>query len=471
MVAAADEQPQADELLARPGRGDVGGLDEGGDQGGVDAAAQHCGGLDHRAARVVEPPDTGQHGVGERLGDAGVALAERAEVLDDAERVPGGAGHHLRTVRGQAGGGREGVDRGAGQGPQPDQRGAVGEPLGRRGVLGADRGDDQHAGLAQPAGEVSEQVDGGRTAVLQVVDGQQHRPVERQPPQHGDHGVVRLTALEVDVRRQRRPGRDDRGELGHQGHPRRDVVADEGGQGGRGRVEQGRPQGVDERLEEERALRRVAATAKDPASGGRGQLGHRLEEPGLADARLSLDEQQPGASTAPSPAHARSALASSGSRPTSRDRSTAAVAGASAGSAASRSTETCRSAVSRSGGAELVAEPPGQVVVRRQRRARPPAGDEGAHQRAHREPSNGSVATSSAATCAASAGSTGARESASWCRACRRRASASRRTRSTQSASPSSTRAGWLPSRPSAERAAAVASTGSPPPPGLRLPR
>ena len=74
VVTAAHEQAEPDQLLAGARRRHVGQLDQRGHQGRVDAAAQHRGRLDHRAAGAVEPRDTVEDGVGERLGHAGVTL-------------------------------------------------------------------------------------------------------------------------------------------------------------------------------------------------------------------------------------------------------------------------------------------------------------------------------------------------------------------------------------------------------------
>ena len=384
VVAAAHEQAQADQLLALPGGGDVGGLDEGGHEGRVDPASQHGGGLDHRAALRVEAGDPAQHRVGQRLGDAGVALAERPEVLDHAQRVPGRPGHHLLAVGGQARGGGQGVDGGAGEGAEPDERGAVGEPRRDLGVLGADGGHDEHPGVTEPAGEVAEQVDRGGTAVLEVVDGQQDGAVEREAAQDGDHGVVRLTALEVDVRRQRRPVRHHGCELGHQGHPGRDVVTDQRRQGGRRGVEDGRAEGVDERLEEERALRGVAAAAQDAAAGGGGQVGHRVQEAGLADAGLALDEHQRRRARRAEPGPGALGLGELGLAADEEgplDRGPRRCLGREVRLAQHRDVQVDALAVR--GRAQLLAQPGGQVVVRRQGRARPAVGDEGAHQGPH----------------------------------------------------------------------------------------
>ena len=171
-----------------------------------------------------------------------------------------------------------------------------------------------------------------------------------------------------------------------------------------------------------------------------------------------------GVPAAPSPAQVRSAWASSGSRPTSRARSTAVLVGR-----LGREVRLAQHGDVQVGGlavrgrAELFAQPGGQVVVRRQRRARPAVGDEGAHEgRARPARRTGRRPRSRRRPEPPRAGSSGVSDSASRCRARRRRASASPRTLSTQSASSSSTRAGWLPSSSSAELAAATASAASP---------
>ncbi len=180
-MTAAHEQAEPDQLLAGACRRHVGQLDQRGHQGRVDAAAQHRGPLDDRAAGAVESRDTVEDGVRERLGHAGVTLRERAQVLHDTQRVPGRAGHHLLAVSGEPRRGGEGVDGRPGEGAQPDDRCPVGQPRGHVGVLGPHSGHEQDPGVAEPAGEVPEQVDGRGTAVLEVVDAQQHGPLERQP--------------------------------------------------------------------------------------------------------------------------------------------------------------------------------------------------------------------------------------------------------------------------------------------------
>ena len=107
-------------------------------------------------------------------------------------------------VGGQAGRRGERLDRRRRQRveSQPDR--AVGEPGHRRLVLAAHRTDEEDTRSGQPAGQVAEQVDGGRTSVLQVVDCQEERSPAREPAEDGHDRVVRTAAL--DRRRRRRLG-------------------------------------------------------------------------------------------------------------------------------------------------------------------------------------------------------------------------------------------------------------------------
>ena len=411
--------------------------------------------------------DAGQDGVRERLGHAGVALGERAQVLHDAQRVPGGAGHHLLAVGGEPRGGGEGVDGRPGEGAEPDDRGTVGEPRGHVGVLGPHGCDHQDAGVAEAAGEVAEQVDGRGTAVLEVVDGQQHRLVQRQSAQHGGHRVVGLAALQVHVGGQRRARRDHRGQLGYERDPRGGVVAQQGGQR--------RSEGL--RAGPAGGRRRTAGgtTSVRPGGSGHAARGRRCSWPGRRRRRGAgscrcRPRPRPAAGGAgrarrarPRPARPAPARARDPPGADARPFSPAWPAGDSAGRAASRSTERCRSPVSRSG-----------VVPRSSRRraarssyavsaaaARPSATNARISERTACS-SYGSASTLTAASRAPSAGSRVVSASASRWRARRRSESASWRTPSTQSASSSSSNAGWVPKSVSAARAAAAASTGSP---------
>ena len=185
------------------------------------------------------------------------------------------------------------------------------------------------------------------------------------------------------------------------------MVADQRRQGGRRGVEDGRAERVDERLEEERALRGVAAAAQDAAAGGGGQVGHRVQEAGLADAGLALDEHQRRRARRAEPGPGALGLGELGLAADERGSARRAVlVGASAGRSASRSTETCRSTLSRSGDVPSSSRSRAarSSYAARAALARPSATRARIRVRTACS-SNGSAATLSAATRAASAGS------------------------------------------------------------------
>ncbi len=378
------QQPLPDQVLAEPGGGQLGGLHQGGQQAGVDPAPQHRRRLDRRPLLGPQAAHPGEDGVGERVGHAGLALGEGAEALDDRQGVPGRPGHHLPAVPGQPGGRGQRVDRGAGERAEREAGRAVVESSGGRRVLEADRRHHQHARAAEPGRQVAEEVDGRGAAVLEVVEDQQHRAVEREPPEHGQHGVVGLAALQVDVDGQREEVAEHRREVRDQRGPGRLVPPDQRGQPrGRG-VEQGRPYGVDVRLEEQRPLRGVAASPEHQTARAHGDLGDRVEEPGLADARLTLHEHEVtgvegvgGADVGPRPL-GRGQLGLAAEQADAGSRHAGARLGGQPCLTEDRQVQVCGVPVGR--GAEVLAQPVGQVVVRRQGRAGPAVGDQRPHQ-------------------------------------------------------------------------------------------
>ena len=149
---------------------------------------------------------------------------------------------------------------------------------------------------------------------------------------------------------------------------------------GRG-VEQDRPEGVDERLEEQRAFGRVAAATQHAAAGARGQVGDGVEEPGLADAGLALDQQQAGlvrrGEPGPGPLDLRQlGLAAH------QERTLDVVAGRRLGRERGlpEHGEVQVSGLAVGSRAEVLAQACGQVVVRRECSSRPAVGHERAHQ-------------------------------------------------------------------------------------------
>ena len=250
------------------------------------------------------------------------------------------------------------------------------------GVLGADGGHDEHPGVTEPAGEVAEQVDRGGTAVLEVVDGQQDGAVEREAAQR--RRPRRRTPDGAGGRRPRagaaRPPPRVRARAPGRPRPRR----------GRGPAPPGRG-GEESRM----AGRRASTNGWRKSERSAGWQRPRRTRPPVAAARSATASRKrvlpmpasPSTSTsagvpaAPSPAQVRSAWASSGSRPTSEgplDRGPRRCLGREVRLAQHRDVQVDALAVR--GRAELLAQPGGQVVVRRQGRARPAVGDEGAHQ-------------------------------------------------------------------------------------------
>ncbi len=168
--AHADQQAGHGQLLAQPHRGQLVDADELTEEPRVDPAAQHRGALDERSPVRLQPVDPGLDRGSEGLRNAGVAGSECAQVLDDAERVTRGARQHLGGVRGQAGSSGQRLDRSLREYVETQPGRAVAEPGHRRVVLAADRPDEQDADAGQPPGQVAQQVDGGGTSVLEVVD-------------------------------------------------------------------------------------------------------------------------------------------------------------------------------------------------------------------------------------------------------------------------------------------------------------
>ena len=376
---AAHQQPDPGQLLAVPHDGQLVGPGQVGQLSRVEPPAQHGPGPEHVAHRGVEPVLPRVHRIGQRRGDPGVAGGQGAQALDDAERMTGGALHDRRTVHPEARRCGQCVHRRPGQRGEPHDGGPVGQHRDESRVLGADRPDDQHGRVPEPLGQVAEQVDGRGAAVLQVVDGQQHRRPLGQPAQDGRHPVVRTPALEVGRAGRASLGDDQGAQLGQQPDPRVCVVLHQPGHRGGRRVEEHRAERVDVGLEEQRALGRMAPRAQDGPARPAGQLGRGLQQPGLPDPGLTLDEQQAtGARTrgGPGPPHERQlGLAPDQRRSSCGPR---AVLGRGPGVPEHREVQLGRGTVRVR--AELVAQPPGEGVVRRQGRRRAAGRHLGAHQ-------------------------------------------------------------------------------------------
>ena len=176
---------------------------------------------------------------------------------------------------------------------------------------------------------------------------------------------------------------------------------------GRCGVEQGRPQRVDVGLEEQRPLGRVAAGPEHQPTGGPGQVGGRVQEAGLPDPGLALDEDQPRRSRRRRPARrARSRRGRPPARPASAGTPSRAGAGLvrrrqsrAAGRGARRPSRRPGRCPARGAGAG-----PARRTSRGPRPSVPAAACARIRSRTARS-SNGSAATASAATATAAGGS------------------------------------------------------------------
>ena len=132
---------------------------------------------------------------------------------------------------------------------------------------------------------------------MQVVDDEQQRSLRGQPCQHGGHGLERAPLLGVRAGPARLAATEHVGEAGHQLGQRRSAGTGQRAHGVRWERGQHRAEGLDERLEEQRALGGVAAADQRAAPRRRGGRDHRLRQRGLADPGLAgqQDDRRPPA--------------------------------------------------------------------------------------------------------------------------------------------------------------------------------
>ncbi len=380
--AGTVHQPHPHELLALLDGGQLGQVAHVRQAQGVHPATGHAGELEHPPGLLLEPLRTQPDRLRERARDAGLALAQGTQGLHDAERMPRRSLQHLLRTGGQARRLGKRLDGGRRQRAERDRRRDVGQVDHPGDVVGADRGEEQHAHRTEPPAQVAEQVDRRGAALLQVVDREQHRTSARQPAKHDRHRVVGAAALHGRARTGTRPRLDQLGQLRHEVHPLRGVTVEQLTQARGTFLQQHRAECVDVRLEEQGAFGRPAPRAQHEAAGRAGQLGGRAQYVGLADAGFAVDDDQPaGARGGRRPGavqHGQLVLATDRRRPSSR-RVPGVVA-------------VCRERllaqqgeVERRGrrvgvGAELVAQPARHLVVRRERGRRSSVGGERPHQ-------------------------------------------------------------------------------------------
>ena len=148
------------------------------------------------------------------------------------------------------------------------------EPLGDVGqdvegvgtLIGAQCGEHEQPRRRGVPGQVVQQLHGRQAGLVQVVEQQQRRPVGGQPAQHRGDGLV--GPPDLDLRSAVLDGGPELvDELGPQAGERGRARPGQRPQPGRGQRGEGRVERVDERLEEQRALARVAAGGEHPSAG------------------------------------------------------------------------------------------------------------------------------------------------------------------------------------------------------------
>jgi hypothetical protein len=177
-----------------------------------------------------------------------------------------------------------------GQRPEVEAVGHLVEHLeGGRALLETGRRHDQQARPTGAQREVVQQLRGGAPGIVQVVEHQQHRPGGGQGPEQGADRLERAAG----VRRGDVALAEVVGELGEQPGQDAGVVPGRVAQDRDRELGEGGGEGVDHRLEEQRALRDVAAGDRDPGA-GRPRGGRELgDQAGLADPGLPGDQDDP----------------------------------------------------------------------------------------------------------------------------------------------------------------------------------
>jgi hypothetical protein len=271
-----------------------------GDRGQVRPLAEHRDRTGDRGRLGRQPAQPGQHHAGDRPGAAGhhpvgvrgvrsdpvglqrpQQLAEQQRVAR-GRRVAGGEeqlGGFAEPAADQLGGALPGQRAG------PDHRGGrVEQDLGEQVVVlvplaGTQCGEQQQRQPVQPAGQVDDEPQRGGVAPLQVVDGQHQRPLGGEPGgqpvepvQHRERALGRLVQhVEHPAGAGRRPGQQPLPPL---------------------RVDQHRLEQLPDGAEPEGPFELAAPGTEHGQVLLGGQPAGLGQQPGLADARRPLDEQQ-----------------------------------------------------------------------------------------------------------------------------------------------------------------------------------
>ena len=291
-----DEQPGGESILAARNHVLRRLLHQVGDDGRIERRAQHRGGAHQLLDRLAGAPHAREHGRLQRARDGRVAGRQRAQRLDHEQRVPAGlAQDHVRHP-GLPGGRGEALDRLRRQRAEVEPVGDAGQLVDHvRALLGADgRDHEQSARPGLPDQEVDE-LHAGQSGVLQVVQAEQHRAAIRERPDERRDGLEGAPPLDLGAAALgRQADAEDGGNVRHERGEGARVVARQLAQRRRRQHAHGGRERVDDRLQEQRPLRLVATGGQHGAAGRAGDPPELVAQPGLADARLARDDDQPG---------------------------------------------------------------------------------------------------------------------------------------------------------------------------------
>ena len=291
-----DEQPGGESVLAARNHVLWRLLHQVGDDGRIERRAQHRGGAHQILDRLAGAPHAREHGRLQRARDGRVAGRQRAQRLDHEQRVPAGlAQDHVRHP-GLPGGRGEALDRLRRQRAEVEPVGDAGQLVDHvRALLGADgRDHEQSARPGLPDQEVDE-LHAGQSGVLQVVQAEQHRAAIRERPDECRDGLEGAPPLDLGAAALgRQADAEDGGNVRHERGEGARVVARQLAQRRRRQHAHRGRERVDDRLQEQRPLRLVATGGQHGAAGRAGDPPELVAQPGLADARLARDDDQPG---------------------------------------------------------------------------------------------------------------------------------------------------------------------------------
>ena len=294
VAARDDEQPGRQRVLAAGHHGGKRLGQQVGHDVRLEGHAEHGRGTQQLIHRPSRPPDPGEHRGFERGRHAGIAGRQRAQRLDDEQRMPARLPQDPLGEIGLSGGRGEARHRRGGQRPEFDPLGDAAQLVEHlRALLGAHRCDDQQPAASRLPDEEVHEFDGRAAGVLQIVQAHQHRTALGERPHERRHRLERQAPFEFGVAPlDATIVAEHRGDLGHQaGEVGRAVAGEVAQHGGRQAAHCARDR-LDDRLQEQRLLGLVAPRAEHRPARRRRDPHQLLAQAGLADARLADHHDQ-----------------------------------------------------------------------------------------------------------------------------------------------------------------------------------